>query len=270
MKRERSPGFKLFLTGFIAFLLAVPLAAVYLLSWDRQEQSKTAQESIAAGWGGPQTIIGPVLVIPYTSETVETVTQNGKDVTRAVQTVRELYLSPEQNDLTTEIKPKKLKRSIYESVLFEAANDGKATFAFPADFDRYGIKRAQLKLESAELRFGISDSRGLQASSKVSIDGVVTQLQPGKGLNATQNSGFFAFVNWDGTKPLTVKYDYAIRGNKNLTLVPRAASPNGPSIQNGLVPVSMAISCPKSAMCVKTVLTRSMKSAIWLWVRPWL
>ncbi|MFC4292279.1 cell envelope integrity protein CreD [Sphingorhabdus arenilitoris] len=221
MKQERSPGFKLFLTGFIALMLAVPLAAVYLLSWDRQEQSKTAQESIAAGWGGPQIITGPVLVIPYETESVETVTQNGKDVTRTVKATRELYLSPEVNEVFTDLTPKRLKRSIYESVLFTANNSGTARFALPADFDRYGIKRESLKLASAELRFGISDARGLQSNSQVSVNGKTRELQPGKGLNATQGSGFFTFVDWDAKMPLDVKYSYGIRGNKNITMVPR-------------------------------------------------
>ena len=219
---ERSPGFKLFLTGLTGMVLVVPLMMVYWLSYDRQQQSQTAQNSISAGWGGPQTIVGPVLVIPYTAESVETVNQNGKDVTRTVKVTRELYLSPETNSINTELKPKRLKKSIYESVLYDAVNKGNAKFALPADFDRYGIKREALKLGSAELRFGVSDARGLQADSKVSIGGKTLELQPGKGLNASNGSGFFTFVDWDAATPLVVDYSYAIRGNKKLTMVPRA------------------------------------------------
>jgi len=222
MASERSPGFKLFLTGLIGIVLVIPLMMVYWLSYDRQQQSQTAQNSISAGWGGPQTIVGPVLVIPYTAESVETVNQNGKDVTRTVKVTRELYLSPETNSINTELKPKRLKKSIYESVLYDAVNKGNAKFALPADFDRYGIKREALKLGSAELRFGVSDARGLQADSKVSIGGKTLELQPGKGLNASGGSGFFTFVDWDAAAPLVVDYSYAIRGNKKLTMVPRA------------------------------------------------
>ena len=45
--------------------------------------------------------------------------------------------------------------------------------------------------------------------------------QPGKGLAASNNSGFFSFVDWTGAAPLDVEYSYAIRGNKSLTMVPR-------------------------------------------------
>ena len=221
MTTERSPGWKLFLAGIIGLALVIPLMMVYALVWDRQEQSNVAQNSIAAGWGGPQVVVGPVLVIPYTANSVETVDQNGRQTTRTVQVTKELYLSPETNALTTNLKPDRKKKSIYESVLFVAENSGTARFALPADFARYGIARDALNLAGSELRFGISDARGLQADSKVIVNGTALELQPGKGLSASGGSGFFTFVEWDATTPLNVTYNYAIRGNKTLTMVPR-------------------------------------------------
>jgi inner membrane protein len=221
MTTERSPGFKLLLASLIGAVLIIPLMMVYALLWDRQQQSTTAQDSIAAGWGGPQIIVGPVLVIPYKSENIETVTENGKEVTRAVSVTKELFLASEINEINTNLKPDKKKISIYESVLFVAENSGSARFALPADFARYGIPMASLYLGSAELRFGVSDARGLQADSKVIINGAARELQPGKGLAASNNSGFFTFVDWDGQSALNVNYNYSIRGNKALTMVPR-------------------------------------------------
>jgi inner membrane protein len=221
MKSERSPGWKLFLAGVIGIVLVIPLMMVYALVWDRQEQSTVAQNSIAAGWGGPQVVVGPVLVIPYTANSVETVDQNGRQTTRTVQVTKELFLSPETNALTTNLKPDRKKKSIYESVLFVAENSGTARFSLPADFARYGIARDTLNLAGAELRFGISDARGLQADSKVVVNGTSLALQPGKGLAASGGSGFFTFIDWDAASPLNVTYQYAIRGNKTLTMVPR-------------------------------------------------
>ena len=105
MTTERSPGWKLFFAGLIGIALVVPLMMVYALVWDRQEQSNVAQNSIAAGWGGPQVVVGPVLVIPYTTNSVETVEENGRQTTRTVQVKKELFLSPETNAIKTELKP---------------------------------------------------------------------------------------------------------------------------------------------------------------------
>ena len=57
---ERTPAMKLLLPLLIGALLAIPIFAVYLLVYDRQEQSATAQASIAQGWGGPQVIAGQI------------------------------------------------------------------------------------------------------------------------------------------------------------------------------------------------------------------
>ena len=66
---ERTPGFKLLLTILIGAALAIPLFSVWLLVYDRQTQSEQATASITEGWGGPQAISGPVLVIPYRTTT---------------------------------------------------------------------------------------------------------------------------------------------------------------------------------------------------------
>lgn len=221
MTSERSPGWKLFFAGIIGLVLIIPLMMVYLLLGDRQEQSNIAQNAIAAGWGGPQVVVGPVLVLPYTASSVETVDEKGRQTTRTIQVKKELFLSPETNAIRTELKPDRKKKSIYESVLFVAANSGKARFALPDDFARYGIPLENIDFAGAELRFGVSDARGLQKDSNVQVNGTTLGLQPGKGLAASNNSGFFSFVDWTGAAPLDVEYSYAIRGNKSLTMVPR-------------------------------------------------
>ncbi|MGB5078659.1 MAG: cell envelope integrity protein CreD, partial [Sphingorhabdus sp.] len=221
MKAERSPGWKLFLAGIIGVVLVAPLLMVYGLVWDRQAQSDTAQNTIAEGWGGPQVIVGPVLVVPYRTSSVETVEENGRQTTRTVSIQKELFLSPVTNAMRTELKPERKKKSIYESVLFVAQNSGTAHFALPNDFERFGIARTSIDFSGAEIRFGVSDARGLQKDSRVEVNGVAVNLQPGKGLAASKGSGFFSFVDWTNPAPLEVRYNYSVRGNKSLAMVPR-------------------------------------------------
>ena len=73
MDGERTPGFKLFLAIVVGVVLTVPLFSVWLLVYDRQSQQEQATSSITAGWGGPQLVSGPVLVIPYRATATETV-----------------------------------------------------------------------------------------------------------------------------------------------------------------------------------------------------
>ena len=249
---ERSPGAKLGLVILVGLLLAIPLFTVYLLNWDRQTQSETARASIAEGWGGPQTIAGPLLVIPYLGTTSETVEEGGKQVTRSKTVWRELTLAPETAQIDTDLRPQKRQRSIYEAVVYDAKVTGQARFALPADLSRFGVDPATLALDRAQLRFGVSDARGLVGDPpRVTADGAPLVLQPGNGLAATGGAGFHA---WLDARPLTGKaiasaFTFDFRGNGWLTLVPRAGDTRwrvrstwpSPSFQGGFLPASPGV-----------------------------
>ena len=219
---ERTPGFKLLLTILVGAALVIPLFSVWLLVYDRQTQSQEATASITEGWGGPQAISGPVLVIPYRATAHETVVENGQSVTRSREVMRELTLSPEQAELTTSVAPERRKRSIYEAVVYEATLGGGARFALPPDLARHGVEAAAMDFSRAELRFGVSDPRGLGANPQVSANGQSLRLQPGGGSGGGR--GFFAWIDAGGlaTGPISVKYGYGLRGNSSLTFAPQA------------------------------------------------
>jgi inner membrane protein len=220
---ERTPGSKLALAIGLAFLLSIPLFSIYLLNYGRQSESREATQSITSGWGGPQTIGEPVLVIPYKTTTSSTAVENGQSVTRTTQVARQLTLAPEAVELATELNPQLRSRSIYEAVIYQAAVSGKARFTLPPDLARSGVDPAQMDLSHAELRFAVSDPRGLGSNPKVSAGGMPLRLQPGGGSNGG-GGGFFAWTDASGlgAKPLVVDFAYDIRGNEALSLAPLA------------------------------------------------
>jgi inner membrane protein len=241
----RSPAMKLGLAVLIGLALTIPLFAVWLIVYDRERQSIEAQASIAEGWGGPQTIAGPLLVIPYRFTITENVSENGKTVTRTRQVWQELSLSPERVELTTDVQPQRRKRSIYEVVVYDAKVRGKARFVMPPDLARFGVESSDLAPERAELRFGIGDPRGLAPRPEVAAGGQRLRLHPGSGSTA-RRGGFFAWLDVAGLSaaPLDVEFGYDLRGNGSLSLAPQAGetiwrmrSPwPHPSFQGGFLP----------------------------------
>lgn len=218
----RTPAFKLFLAIIVALALTIPLFSVWLLVYDRQTQQQEATNSITAGWGGPQAMAGPVLVIPYRANATETVVQNGQSVTRTNQVAKELTLAPEVVEFSTELRPDVRRRSIYEAVVYDAAVSGKARFVLPPDLARTGVDPAQMDMSRAELRFGLSDPRGLGANPRVTVGGQPLRLLPGGGSGGGR--GFFAWVDASrlASQPLFVDFTYEFRGNASLSLVPQA------------------------------------------------
>ena len=218
---ERSPGIKLLFVAIVAAVLTIPLLLVYALVYDRQEQSQTAQTAINAGWGGPQVIAGPVVVVPFRTTQTQTQEVNGQAVTRAVEVEKLLYISPVENRVRTAIAPEERSKSIYTSVVYAAKIAGVATFALPADLPRFGVTRDRLLWDRAELRMGASDARGLTAGGSLRVNGGPLALQPGKGPAATGGEGFFAFLPWNGEGTIRVDYAFGLRGSGSLSLVPR-------------------------------------------------
>src|SRR3954471_1669736 len=247
----RAPSTKLALAILIAALLSIPLFSVWLMVYDRQQQSVEAMASIATGWGGPQTIAGPLLVIPWRTNVTETVNENGKQVAHTREVWQELTLSPETVDLATDVRPERRKRSIYEVVVYDAAVRGGPYFAIPADLARSGVAPADLAFDRAELRFGISDPRGLAPNPRILAAGTPLRLQPGGGIAATGGGGFFARL--DGASlaaaPIDVDFAYGVRGNGSLSLAPQAGETRwhlrsawaSPSFQGGFLPESRSV-----------------------------
>ena len=221
-RQERTPGFKLGLAIVVGLALTIPLFSIWLLVYDRQTQSQEATASITAGWGGAQSISGPVLAIPYRATVTETTVQNGQSVTRTSQVIRELILAPESVDFTSAVRPEVRKRSIYEAVVYGAQVSGKARFALPPDLARTGVDPSQMDLSRAELRFGLRDTRGLGSNPRVNSDGKPLRLQPGGGSSGGR--GFFAWVDAAGltTRPVAIDFAFEFRGNQSLSLAPQA------------------------------------------------
>ncbi|PHR21253.1 MAG: inner membrane protein [Sphingopyxis sp.] len=223
-KPERSPGAKFLMVLLMGFLITIPLFTVWLLNYDRQSQSETAQQSIVSGWGGQQVFAGPKIALPYQARITESLEENGKTVTRTNIVTRELLVAPDLVTLDSELNTETKQRAIYEVVVYDTAMSGTAIFRLPDDLDRYGVSLDQIDFGRAELRFGLSDARGLAGDNKVIVNGEALALQPGKGLAEAGNSGFFAFVDASSLENGTIEAQFAVRfkGNRSVTIAPHA------------------------------------------------
>ena len=229
----------------VAALLSIGIFITWLLVYDHQSQSERARASIAEGWGGPQTIAGPELSIPFKVSVPPATNASGQQITAASVVERRLVLAPAGVDLATRVLPERRARSIYEVVIYRAETQGRATFALPSDLTRVGVPAGALELNRAELRFGVSDARGISANPVVRVNGQPQQLGPGGGTSLVA-TGFYAPVDLTRIDParFSVDFRFALRGNQSVALAPRAGStlwkvsspwPN-PSFAGGFLP----------------------------------
>ncbi|MFX5521736.1 inner membrane CreD family protein, partial [Acinetobacter baumannii] len=63
----RSPLFKLAAIGVLTLLLIIPLIAISSLRGERSQRASEVISEVAGAWAGEQTIVGPILLLPYVS-----------------------------------------------------------------------------------------------------------------------------------------------------------------------------------------------------------
>jgi inner membrane protein len=87
-------------------LLLVPLGMINDTVKDRQNYRQQAVASVAESYAGPQTLAGPVLVVPY-SETVQVTETDayGKQVTRQRSRALRWLVFPAQLSLQGTVEP---------------------------------------------------------------------------------------------------------------------------------------------------------------------
>ena len=72
---------RLFLVGFLALLLQIPITIIGGLVSERQARRQEAVAEVSSKWGNAQIITGPALVVPYTHRWTELAT-GGQEITR--------------------------------------------------------------------------------------------------------------------------------------------------------------------------------------------
>lgn len=159
---------KIALLLLLSLLLMIPVHAIMELNRERQAYRSQAINSIMASSSGPQRLLGPVLVQPYTRAV--TVEQDGKRFERKLQLYR--YLLPEQLDVqaSMEVTPRKL--GIYQAQVYHTRLS--LSGRLPADLDGKTLVSGEpdLTVDGADpalvpgrpyLSLVLSDARGISS-----------------------------------------------------------------------------------------------------------
>ena len=170
-------GFILFLT----LLLLVPMLRIRGLIHERQQLRDQVLADVARSDAGPQTLTGPILVVPYQRTVHEQVAGNGdRPVTVAKEVQGELRLLPALMNLTGRLGTEERRRGIYKARVYRAETQLTGHFDVPAN---YGITddAASYTFGPARLVLGISDIRGIGNALTLSANGADIPFAPGTG-----------------------------------------------------------------------------------------
>lgn len=96
----------------LALILLIPQTFIQSLISDRVSRQNEVIQEIASKWGNEQTIIGPILDIPYKRIYTD---DQGKVRTETAYA----HLLPETLKIESEIAPEKRSRGIFDTVVYD-------------------------------------------------------------------------------------------------------------------------------------------------------
>ncbi|NML64563.1 cell envelope integrity protein CreD [Hymenobacter sp. RP-2-7] len=226
---RNSVTLKLLLIGFLLLLLLIPSNMVEGLITERAASRDEATEAIGAQWGGPQLLLGPVLVLPYAATQVE----QGQTTT----VTRYLCLLPDTLSSRGTLTPERRHRGIYEAVVYRARLHVQGVFQAPPLAD-LGVSPAAVRWPEAFVALGISDLKGIRNSLNLRWDGQAHPFEPGLPSGEVLPAGSAPSVSTQVNTVVEERHRYAkFAGGNEEGTNENGATANG---LNALVPLPNA------------------------------
>ena len=189
---RRSAGLKLILICALVLLMAIPAMFIGAISYERSSAADDVTRQVSQRYGGQQTIIGPILSVPY-----ETKLSNG-----TVQTGHYILYpdngAAEFGSVNVEAKT----QSLYKVPVYSATGVLSARFKDPLNqLEKAGVT---LKRQDARFLISLSDVRGLKQDihlrgkpgQSAQFEPAEEEAQPRPGVPAVygQNSDGIRFI----------------------------------------------------------------------------
>jgi inner membrane protein len=191
---------------------------------ERQARRDEAVAEMARASGGPQQLLGPILVLPiaFEEETWTPDKATGAN-RRRVQQVTELrYVMPQTLELAATLGTQERSRGLYTLRSWEGRQHLKARFAGVQQALPQGDPRAW-RLLTPYVAVSVSDVRGIGTDLKVGIAGQAAIAAPGSELRFAPDgvhAPLPATVPLAGLDTLDVQVELPLRGSSGWSVVP--------------------------------------------------
>jgi inner membrane protein len=169
----RSIGLKFLLVCLLALAMAAPIGFVWAVSHDRQSRWEGVRADLGRQEGGQQTLIGPVLVVPYAKD----IKQDNKIITQQGEAVA----FAQHGEAKAQVSATTRKKGIYTIPVYQSATDFRAAFdpALSAAALREADPGARFDFAAARLEIGVSNTVGMLEDPVLTLaDGSTRPFKP--------------------------------------------------------------------------------------------
>ena len=235
--------FKGIITGVLILVMLIPTFFVSNLVTEREQRQQEVVKEVSSKWAAAQTLSGPYLVIPYT--VIQTDAEH-----KPVITDKQLFVLPDNLEVTGDMTPEIRPRSIYKVLLYKSniKTSGQFTIRIPKD-----INPESLLLGEAKICVGISDFKGIEEKMAINFNNTGYELAPGLPTSEIDSSGLsatIALTPGDFGKTISFNMGLKLKGSEQLHFVPLAgnsrfsiqSSWNAPSFDGNTLPSDRKVS----------------------------
>jgi len=208
---KNSVMLKLLTITILMLLLLIPTAMIQDVIRERQALQTEAIEEVSSKWANSQEINGPILVIPLVYEI--------KEDDKLIENIVYQYVLPKDLNISGNLNPQKLRRGIYEVVVYDSKIDVKGTFEFDLNIDESHLK--EIQFHKAFLTIGFSDLRGIGNNIKFNWGDETLKVESGSKIPKLISSGITMYPkSIDISETTSFNFSVDLQGSQNLTFMP--------------------------------------------------
>jgi inner membrane protein len=209
----QSPILRAAAIGALILLLLIPLGMVGMLVGERETNRMTVEREVAEKWGGQQSLVGPILSVPYRYRTQG---PNGEVLTHVGYT----RFLPSILDIEGDLRPEIRYRGIYEVALYEVGLKWSGEFERP-DLGLWKIPPEDVLWDEAVLTVGIPDLRGIKRAIVANWGEETLGFEPGTGGVSFCASGIHARVpRLEASENTRFSFELGLNGSRDLLFAP--------------------------------------------------
>ena len=239
--------------SILALLLLIPLTMVQSVLTERLQRRDAAVREIASAWGREQVVLGPILIVPYNYEKKSWRDQVTRGQIERVEVRENLrsraFFLPRVFKADGRLKPDRLHRGIYETVVYSGTLNFSGGFARPS-FEEWNVDPRQILWEEAEIAVFITDLRGAKESLQIRLAWQMIPLNPGCKLAGFED-GVYARIHGLGPEMETIPFEMhlTLNGSRSLRLAPAGVNNDvqlvstwpDPSFQGAFLPTEREV-----------------------------
>ena len=185
---------RIIIISILILLLLIPAGMVNNLIKERKSRRQEVINEINSKWALGQTLLGPVLDIPYNSYAItKVIDKNGIEKEKIIKEVKHAYFLPDKLIINGEVFPEYRKRGIYSTIVYTSDLNISGNYSFP-DFEQWKISPNNILWDDAVIYFGITDMRGINKTIDMKWNNLQLSLMPGIKQNPIVKKGVYSPV----------------------------------------------------------------------------